>query len=176
MPGLEPLLAGVRVGEEHPVAVGVEQRANLVPELGIGLLDPDVDLAAAGEPDLPGLAVGDAVMDAAGDLAGEEVLRALDDVGLDAAARDRADECAVLAHDHLRARLSWRRPDRVDHGRDDDALPGGARLVDHIEDVVHGSTIAPRPATAGRFSRRAAPVLRPGQRVRMPRKPSPRRP
>ena len=147
---LEPLLAGVRVGVEHPVAVGVEQRANVAPELGIGLLDPDVDLAAAGEPDLPGLAVGDAVVDAAGDLAGEDVLRPLDDVGLDAAAGDRADE-ACRSRATIIFAPGWRGADRIVSitVATTTRSPAARRLVDHVEDVVHGSSDSAEACSGG---------------------------
>src|SRR5258708_7740474 len=72
-------------------------------------------------------------------VAGDERLRSLDHVGFDTAAGDRADEAAVLADDHLRARLARRGTDRVDHGRDDHLLAGGARLIDHLEDIAHRS-------------------------------------
>ena len=137
---LEPLLAGRGVGVEHPVAVLVEQRAHVAPELGIGLLEPDVDLAAAGEADLEGVAVGDAVVDAAGLAAGEDCLRALDDVGLDAAAGDRADEAAALGTTIFAP--GWRGAERsvVDDGRDRDLLARPRRRVDRVEDArPHGA-------------------------------------
>ena len=140
---LESLLTGGGVGIERPVAVLVEQRLHLAPEGGIGLLDPDVDLAAAGEADFPGLAVGDAVVHAASLAAFEDLLRPLDDVGLDTAAGDGSREGSVLTDDHLRARLPWRRADRVDDGREHDSL-ARARRLDHVEMLVHhGLSVAP---------------------------------
>ena len=57
-------------------------------------LDEDVDLAAAGQADAPGLVVGDAVGDDRRRLTGEDRLGTLGDVGFDAAAGDRAEHAA----------------------------------------------------------------------------------
>ena len=44
---LEALLAGLDIRVEHRVLVVVEHGTDLAPELRVGLLQPDVDLAAA---------------------------------------------------------------------------------------------------------------------------------
>jgi hypothetical protein len=48
------------------VLVVVEQRSHLEPELRVGALEPDVDLAATGKADLERVVVADAVMDQVG--------------------------------------------------------------------------------------------------------------
>src|SRR5258707_784878 len=88
------------------------------------LLDEHLDLAAAGQPDLPGGLVGDA------ELQGPR-LAALDHVdgfghhrALDAAARHRAQKVALVVDHQIRADRPGRRAPGLDHGRDPDAAPG----------------------------------------------------
>ena len=122
-------------GVEHPVAVRVEQRADLAPELRVGLLDPDVDLAAAREADLPGLAVGDAVVDARGRRSPAKSCFARSTTSASTQPPETEPTNRPLSRiDHLRAGLARRRADRVDHGRDDDLLARRGRLVDRVED------------------------------------------
>src|SRR5882724_11879323 len=73
------------------------------------LLDIDLQLAAAGQPDLPGLFVGDAEIEQARLAVGNGLLRLLDDGALDAAARHRADHGAVAVDGEMAADRSGRR-------------------------------------------------------------------
>ena len=59
-------------------------------------LDPDPDLAAAGEADVPGLIVGDAVVEELRRPTAEHRARLLDDGALDAASRDRSGDLSAL--------------------------------------------------------------------------------
>ena len=136
MPRARRLTPVVGVGVEHPVPVGVEQRANVVPEPGVGELEPDVDLPAAGEADLPGIAVGDAVVDGPRLATAEDRGGAGSDIGFDAAAGDRADDPSALADHHLRAGLAR----------------GGADRGDTVATAAF-SPAAPAAAIASRMSR-----------------------
>ncbi len=131
---LEPLLACLGVRVEHPVLVVVEDGAHSAPELRVGALEPDVDLAATREADLEGVVVRDAVMDQVGRGAGEDLLRALGNIGLDAATRDGADVAAALGDEVLRAGLAGCRAERADHRRNRGLLAGSGCSVDRVED------------------------------------------
>src|SRR5262249_27569588 len=159
---LEPFLAGRGVGVEHPVAVLVEQHAHLAPELDVGLLEPDVDLAAAREAHLECVGVGDPVVDLARGRAGEDLLRALGHVGLDAPAGDRADDASALGDHHLRAGLARRRAERRDDGPDRRLLAGRGRSVDRVEDLLHAPQDNRAVCSDGRIAppRRARPAAR----------------
>src|SRR5436305_1377139 len=85
-------------------------------------LDEDVDLAAAGEADAEGHVVRDPVGDEPRPGAREHLLRGEDDVALDAAARDRAGELALLADRKLRAHGPRRGAASRDYGRESDPL------------------------------------------------------
>src|SRR5256885_17019668 len=67
------------------------------------LLHEHLDLAAAGEADVPGLLVGDAEIEQLRLAAGDGLLRLLDHRTLDAAAGDRADEFAAVIDRELAA-------------------------------------------------------------------------
>src|SRR3954454_9296259 len=58
-------------------------------------LEEDLQLAAAGKADFPGLLVGDAEIEQARLAVRDHLLRLLDDGALDAAARDRAQHASV---------------------------------------------------------------------------------
>ena len=155
---LEPLLAGLDIRVEHRVLVVVEHAAHLAPQLGLGLLEPDVDLAAAGEADLERVAVGDAVVNEVGGPTREDLLCTLGDVGLDATARHGADVAAALGDDVLRAGLARRRPDRADDGGDCRLLAAFGGGVDRVEDrTLHRSTqVTPAASATGGVMKRVS--------------------
>src|ERR1700732_4023967 len=64
-------------------------------------LDKDLDLAAAGKPDFPGLVVRDAEIEEPRPAVADDFKRLSDDGTLDAAARDRADEGALIGDGEL---------------------------------------------------------------------------
>src|SRR5581483_8870050 len=118
-------------------------------------------------PDLEGVAVGDAVVDQVGRAPGEDRLRALGDVRLDAAARDRADVAPALGDDVLRARLPRRRADRRDDGRDRGLLAAAGRGLDRVEDLaLHAPQDTPAAWSGGPTAppRRARPAARGARR------------
>src|SRR6185312_1982913 len=103
----------------------------------------NLDLAAASEPDLPGLLVADAEGEEPRLAVLDSALRLADDRAFDAAARDRAQKRAVLIDDELRADRPRRRAPGGDHCRQRHALAGGspfARLVENLLIVVHPLT------------------------------------
>ena len=85
------------------------------------LLDEDVDRAAAHQPDVSGLLVGDAVAGDPQGTTGENGVRLLDERPLDAAAGHRSLDVVVLVDQHPRARIQRSRADALDEGRADDA-------------------------------------------------------
>src|ERR1700681_2979750 len=68
----------------------------------LDLLQIDPDGAAAGEPDLPGGLVGDAELERLGRAALDHVERLRHHRAFDAAARDRAQEIALIVDDEVR--------------------------------------------------------------------------
>src|SRR5947199_10336997 len=78
-------------------------------------LDKDLDLAAAGQPDLPGLLVADPEIEEARLAVADRFQRLGHDRAFDAAARDRADKGAIAIDRELGAE----RPGRRAPGPDD---------------------------------------------------------
>ena len=81
------------------------------------------DRAAAGEPDLPGGLVGDAEFERLRLAALDHVERLGHHRALDAAARHRAEEIALVVDHQIRADRPRRRAPGLDHGRERDAAP-----------------------------------------------------
>ncbi len=102
-------------------------------------LDEHVDLAAAGQPDLPRDLVGDAVRHERRRAVFEHELGLLGDVGLDATARDGAEE-PVAADRELGAERPRRRAPAADDGRQHDLLACGTPLLGFGEHLVHRVT------------------------------------
>ena len=100
-------------------------------------LEEDVDLTAAGQPDRPGLLVGDAVRHDTRELAVENRLAALGDVGLDTAARDRPEHPAGAGHRELRAQRARGAAAGRDDGRDRYLLACCAPFLCLRQNVVH---------------------------------------
>src|SRR5262245_31338544 len=101
----------------------------------VHLLHINSDGAAAGEPNLPGGLVGDAEFQRLGLAALDHIERLGDDRALDATARHRAEEVAVLIDDEIRADRTRRRAPGLDHGRERDAAPRLAPVLGGLEDV-----------------------------------------
>ena len=99
-----------------------------------------VDLTAAGQPDRPGLLVGDAVRHDARELAIEHRLAALRDIGLDTAARDRSEDPARAGHRQLGAERARGAATGRDDGCDRHVLACGAPLLRLRENVIHRSS------------------------------------
>ena len=149
-----------------------------------GRLDEDVDRAAAGQPDVPGLLVADAVADDPGVAGRPGVLDLLGRGALDAATADRPGDAPVGRVQQDRALRPRRGPERAH----DDGPPdlGAVRLpgLEGRQELLHG--MRPRrgrvgrasPATAARWpeprSRRWCP--RAGRRGRPPPSPGGCRP
>ena len=101
--GHEEVLARVlAVDHGHARGAGCDRRLPAVVAL-----DPDPDLAAAGEADVPGLVVGDAVEQQLRRSARQHALGLLDDRALDAAARDGARHLTARADCEFRAQRAW---------------------------------------------------------------------
>ena len=111
----EPLAAVVEIDEEHGAALLARDVGELLQELGVGLVDPDVDLAAARQADAERLVVGDAVGEEPRLAAGKDLAGRLDDLALDTSAGDGSSQLAAFGDDQLRAD----RPRRRAPGRDD---------------------------------------------------------
>ena len=108
-------------------------------QLRVELVHEDVHRTAARKAYLEGLLVRDAVgleprLAARQHLAGLAV-----DGRLDAAARHRAGDRAVLGHGQNRAGLARSRPLGADHGRDGDRGPVGGPALEGLENVSHGA-------------------------------------
>src|SRR5690349_3336384 len=68
---------------------------------------------------------------------GDDVERLGDDRALDAAARHRADDLAVLVHGHRRARLAWARSLDVDHPCDRGSLALLPPPLEIVQQLTH---------------------------------------
>src|SRR5499433_339219 len=84
------------------------------------LLHIDADGAAAGQPDLPGGLVGDAEFERLRLAALDHVERFGHHRALDAAARDAAEEIALIVDHQIRTHRPRRRAPGLDHGRERD--------------------------------------------------------
>ena len=133
--------------------------------ISVDRLDEDLDRAAAGQPDVPGHLVGDAVADQLRLAGAQHLLRLLEDGGLDAAAADRAGEIAGVGDGHRRADRARRGAFDLDDGGDRDLLPGGAPGVDLGQKVFHGSVLG---SSVARRSLRSADVGRIDSLQRVP--------
>ena len=106
--------------------------------------DQDRDRAAAGEPDLERLVVGDPVLAQPSRSAVEDLLRLADHGGLDAAAGDRAGDLAHVVQRQRRAGVARGGAAPLDDGRDRGAPPVGMPASEGREDVPHGANVAAR--------------------------------
>src|SRR6516165_10202227 len=95
----------------------------------VHLLDEHLDLAAAGEADIPGLLVGDTEIEQPRLAVLDGVERFLDHGAFDAAARYRAHHGAAVVDAELAANRTGRRTPSGDHGGDGDAFAGGLPLA-----------------------------------------------
>src|SRR5258708_2644102 len=101
----------------------------------LDLLQIDPDGAAAGEPDLPGGLVGDAEFERLGRARLDHVERFGHHRAFHAAARDRAQEIALVVDDQVRADRPRRRAPGLHHGGERHAAPGLAPVLGGFEDV-----------------------------------------
>ena len=120
---LVPAVGEARAHDDAaPVGAGIERPGNQRQTLALlQPLDEHLDLAAAGQADLPGGLVGDAELQRLGLAAGKDILGLGDHLALDAAAGDRALEAAVLGDHQLAADADRRRAPGADHGGERDA-------------------------------------------------------
>ena len=102
------------------------------------LLDIDLDAAAAGEPGPPGGLVRDAEFEHARLAVVDRVGRLRQHVALDAAARDRAEEVALVVDDEMAADGPGRRAPGLDHGRERDAAALAPPGLGLLQDVAVG--------------------------------------
>src|SRR5688572_22396121 len=99
------------------------------------LLDEDLHLAAAGEPDVPRLLVADTEGEQARPAVGDGRDALLDHGALEAAAGAGADHVAGLVDAELAADRPGRGAPGLDHGSDGDAAslrPPGGDLIEHV--------------------------------------------
>ena len=115
----------IEAGHDHgpPALLGVDARPLVVDQRGVvGVverhrLQENLDGAAAGEPDLPGLLIAQIQLEKPRGVLVEHVGRLLDDLGVHAAADGhRAEHTPALAHQHLRPFLPGRGTARIDEG------------------------------------------------------------
>src|SRR3954463_13219827 len=107
----------------------------LLPSALLHLLHKNPDRAAAGEPDLPGGLVGDAEFERLGLAALDHVEGFGHDRALDAAARDRAEEVALVVDHQIRAHRTRRRAPGLDHGRERNPTPFRSPVLCRFENV-----------------------------------------
>src|SRR6185503_2612556 len=131
-------------------------------------LHPDVDLAAARQPDVPRLLVGDAEVQQLRLAPAQDLLRDLDDSALDAAAGHRAGHLAAGADRHLRARRARRGPLDADHHRERDLVAARGPGVDIGQHVPHRENLLwnPPPTTVEQWRAVIRVLLRAVARAR----------
>ena len=151
---VDPLAGALALEHRH-------RHGRLLRQLALEGLDEDVDLAAAGEADRPGLLVGDPVGQQPRRAVGEHLGRGDGDVALDAAAGDGAVELAALGDGELRADRPRGRAARGHDGRQRDAVAPRPPALDRLGELAH----APRvPGTCALLA-----LVRPPGRRRPPR-------
>src|SRR5919201_541442 len=138
----EPLASVLEVDEEDRPPVFAGDVGDTAEEVRIGLVDPDVDLAAAGQADAEREVVRDPIREQAGCAARQHLAGRLDDLALDAATGHRAGELAGLRDDQLRAdRARCRATGRDDAGQRDPS-PLRAPAIKLSQDLPHGKIVA----------------------------------
>jgi len=125
---------GYRLVGLEGVAEGVEHRAHGSP---VQWLEVQMDRPSAGEPDAESLLVAVAERDKPPVLLLDHLQRGGDDGALDAAARDRADDVAVLIDRHGGSRITRTRPLHTDHPSDGDALALLPPSYELAHDLLH---------------------------------------
>src|SRR3954453_5725513 len=113
-------------GGNQPSSLGLHTLFSLPPTPRSALLhffDKDPDGATAGQPDLPGGLVGDAEFQRLGLAALDHVEGFRDHRALDAAARDRAQEVALVVDHQIRTHRTRRRAPGLDYGRERNPSP-----------------------------------------------------
>src|SRR5215475_9022091 len=117
------------------------------------LLHIDPDGAATGEPDLPGGLVGDTEFERLGLAALDHVERFGHHRALDAAARDAAEEIALIVDHQVRTHRPRRRAPGLDHGRERDPAPFRPPVLCRPQDVFiaceHFAPPPSRPSSTG---------------------------
>src|SRR5919109_2566507 len=123
-------------GEEHRAPLVVDDAAQPLHELLVGLLDEDVDLPAAGQADLEREVVRDPVREQARPSAFEHLLRDAVHLVLDTAARDGAGQLAAGGDAELCARRPRSRTPLGDDGGERESLSASAPPFDISEDLL----------------------------------------
>src|SRR5205085_11009692 len=103
-------------------------------------LDKDLDLAAAGEADFPGLLVRDPEIEEAWVAVADRLQGLGDDRAFDAAARHRADKGAAAIDGEFRAERAGRGAPSIDNRRERDAFARFAparRLFEDFRGIAH---------------------------------------
>src|SRR5205085_7635579 len=146
----DPPLAGTLAfddREDHLRSLGVRR-------LALDPFDEDVDLAAAREPDLPGVLVRDPVGEQLRLAALEDLARVNGYVALDAAAGHGACELAGFGDRQLRPERPGGRAPRRDDGRERNGLSAVAPALDCSECLAHPFSVPPlvsRPRLLARY-------------------------
>src|SRR5439155_12005485 len=115
---------------------------------GLVALDVDVDLAAARQPDVPRVAVGDAEVQQLRLAAPQHLFGHFDDGALDAAAGHGAADLAAVVDRHLRARRARGGALDPDHRGQGDAVPARDPGVHVLQDVLHSMPPSRRSASS----------------------------
>src|ERR671931_107321 len=138
----QPIASVLEVDEEDRPPVLAGDVGDAAEEVRIGLVDPDVDLAAAGQADAEREVVRDPVREQATFAARQHLAGRLDDLALDAATGHRAGELTGLRDDQLRAdRARCRATGRDDAGQRDPS-PLRAPAIELSQDLPHGKIVA----------------------------------
>ena len=96
-----------------------------------------LDVAAAGEPDLEGLLVGDPVLEQARLEPRQHLARLAEDIALDAAAGDRAGQLAALRHRELRSDRPRCTPPRGDDSGERHLLSAPVPALEILGELFH---------------------------------------
>src|SRR5207248_11153722 len=128
-------------GEEHRAPFVVDDAAQPLHQLLVGLLDEDVDLPAAGQADLEREVVGDPVREQAGPRSFEHLLRNAVHLVLDTTARDGPGQLATGGDAELRAGRPRRRTPGGDDGGEREPLAASAPPFEISEDLLHAPRI-----------------------------------
>ena len=121
--GEQPLRSVLEIGEHDRAGVVADDCGEPLEQRGIRLVDPDVDLAAAREPDAERQVVRDPVREEARLAAAQDLARSFVDLILDTTSGNGSGELSAFRDCELRADGAWGGPARRNDPRERHALP-----------------------------------------------------
>ena len=141
----EPLGTVVEVDEMDCATFVTSDGGEPFQQLGIRLVDPDVDLPTAGQPDAERKVVRDPKCEQPRLATGEHLPCRLDDLAFDTTSGDGTCQLAGLRDDQLRSDWPRRRPAGRDHPGHRHAVPAGTPALQLGKNFAHDLMLVGQP-------------------------------